>query len=569
MTVDSTCMEVADDPRHPVHPPPTNDIAHETWEESRRRQENDHSAAELLLGASIDFCEEVSSRQYEREPSESREPYPSVQEITVLRPVSVEDSSGAVNNPSTPPQAATTERCNGESDAVLVNTVQDDGEPATVVTVESINASATALVVETVEDLSDDAMIRKILQEDLLASGRSTAELQEFIQHASLENVVSMMEEREALAEEEKTEITGWDSAIAWANIDHEQSMHQQAEEPVFPTVPDEQATVVTITDHDVHPADISNADAHAEFIGPDYSVRVMPDVLATAAAAASAGIVAAEEEGAMEATVLDSKPAAVLPLWSGESTEEATVLETKPPAEETWSMTDEEQEVMVEGVVEDEAIVVEITEDVHPAEFECDEVRATLIGRDFTRGASFSTPQRNRPPLVARRATSVPDQPRATVPFDDDTSDMFQHGIAVLDSMEEQNWMSSPATFREDDELVMLPPPVTPAVEVPGTGEQDHSSAPIATAEVVNVAHDDISDIPPLPARTSPLVREVSRGSTARTRSDGSSGTHESARRSLQMVKFTLILTVLSSVAMLPHRCRSSPPQLFMERIV
>ena len=76
-----------------------------------------------------------------------------------------------------------------------------------------------------------------------------------------------------------------------------------------------------------------------------------------------------------------------------------------------------------------------------------------------------------------------------------------------------------------------MLPPPVTPAVAVPETGEQGHGSAPIATAEVVNVANDDISDVPSLPAATSPPRREVSRGS------NGSSGTHDSARRSLQMV--------------------------------
>jgi hypothetical protein len=353
---------VADDPKHPDRPPSTDATLDETWnEEPSRRQENDHSAAEFQLGPSIDFCQEVSSRQYEREPSENREPYPSVQEITVLRPVSVDNSNGEVNNPSTTTQAAATERCDGKSDAVLLDTVQDDEQPATVVTVESINAPTTATVVETVEEFSDDAMIRKILQEDLLASGRSTVELQDFIQHASLESVVSMMEEREVQAEEEKMGIIGWDSAIAWAHIDHEQSLAaihqradeldqrayelaQQAKELAVPTVPDEQATVVTITDHDVHPADISNADAHAEFIGPDYSVRVVPDVLAAAAAAAAA---IADEEDAMEATVLDSKPAVVPPLWSGESTEEATVLETKPPAEETWSMTDEEQEVM------------------------------------------------------------------------------------------------------------------------------------------------------------------------------------------------------------------------------
>ena len=330
MTAASACM-VADDPKHPDRPPSTDATLDETWnEEPSRRQENDHSAAEFQLGPSIDFCQEVSSRQYEREPSENREPYPSVQEITVLRPVSVDNSNGEVNNPSTTTQAAATERCDGESDAVLLDTVQDDEQPATVVTVESINAPTTATVVETVEEFSDDAMIRKILQEDLLASGRSTVELQDFIQHASLESVVSMMEEREAQAEEEKMDIIGWDSAIAWAHVDHEQSLvatHQPAEELAVLTAPGEQAMVVTITDHDVHPADVSNADAQAEFIGSDYSVRIMPDVLTTAAAATDT-----DDEDATHVTVLESKPAAIPALWSGKSTEEATCSRQSHP---------------------------------------------------------------------------------------------------------------------------------------------------------------------------------------------------------------------------------------------
>ena len=79
--------------------------------------------------------------------------------------------------------------------------------------------AATATVVETVNESDDDRLIRKLLQEDLIASGRSTDELQEYIRTASLENVVTRMNQRD---EEEKTEIVEPDSALAWALHEHE-----------------------------------------------------------------------------------------------------------------------------------------------------------------------------------------------------------------------------------------------------------------------------------------------------------------------------------------------------------
>jgi hypothetical protein len=518
------------------------DIINETWgEEPSRREENGQSTP-AFLGASIDFChDEIYSRQWDQEPSQYRESYPSVQEVTVLRPVSVDDSNGETHNPPAGRNAVATESCDGQSDAVLVNTVQDDEQPAAVVSVEKIDEPATAMVVETVEDLSDDAMIRKILQEDLIASGRSTSELQEYIQHASLENVVSMMEKRAFQTEEEKTEIMGFDSAIAWAHLEHEQSQVAVSQPAIGQ---DEQATVVTITDHDIHPSDLSNADAHAELVGTNYSVRVVTDVPGVATAAA---VGTAAEEDATEATVLDSKPAATPALWSIETPEEAIVLETKPPTEESWSRADEEQEVMVDGVVEEEATVVDIIEDVHPADIERDEVFATLIGRDYTRGASFSAPQQHQLPSVARRAVS--DQTRAINPVGADTSDLFQQGIAALDSMEENNWMRRPPNFGEESEVIMVPPPATPAVAVPETGEQTHGSAAFVTAQGVDVDSDEMSVVPPLPARSSSPGREASRASS--TRSDGSNGTLDSARRasrnaSLQMVR---IFDIFSSL--------------------
>lgn len=453
-------------------------------------------------------------------------------------------------------------------------------------------AQQTATVVSTVDDFSDDAVIRKILQEDLIASGRSTDELQEYIRTASLENVVSRVNRvtaasAAAIEEEEKTEIVGPDSELAWAL--HEQELMSSATNLFAPNdeqvasiaaLPEEHATVVGISEHAVHPSDLARADAHAELIGRDYTVNyhdtndMMNSPAPAASAFASIGATDEEEETA-EATVLDSKPAAVATAspWSEGIMEEATVLDTKPPAVESWSRADSEvREMTVDAIVEDEAPVVGIEEDVHPAEFgnndvpavligqanntvaienqsdavvvdytdnvhpaelESIETRATLVGRDHTRAVSYSySPTTPRPRSAAR---AVSDPPRAS-PVDVATSSAFNSAIAALDAMEQHNWMNSPPAFVDGDPVVMPPP-------APGATPMA-AAAPMAAAQVLDESadSDNCSDVPPLPPRTTVTGREPRTSSAQTEESERSSGTSGSGRRaaaaSLQMVR-------------------------------
>jgi len=545
-----------------------------------------------------------------RENGRTSSEYSFVNTSGVLHPVPVESSNGDVHSLSTPtiqatpltndaPQSEDTtptqpatlevEGCGNESDTVIVNTVQEDcsDQPAMVVSAERVTGTMyfteTATVVETFDDCSDDAVIRKILQEDLIASGRSTDELQEYIRTASLENVASRMSRA---AEEEKTEIAEPDSALAWALHEQELSMSNlpvEHEHVAVATMPNEEATVVRITEHDVHPAEFESSDARAELIGEDYSLRydLAPDAIDTPqpSAATVTAIQAMDEEAATEATVLDSKPAAAARLWPDETAEEATVLETKPPAVETWSRTDDDAgEVSVDAIIEEVASVVDITEDVHPAEFEENDVQATFIGREYTstvaiedqestvdttteeeglvvgiadvvhpvdfegnethatlvvtddsRAVSYSTPPAQRR-LTAARAVSEPPRNAVANPVDDDTSNSFHHGIAALDALEQETWMYRPSSFIGDH--IVMPPPDTPA------------ATPMAAAEVMCevMDSDTCSDVPPLPPRMSVAGREPPRTSSARTEeSERSSGTTGSGRRAaapLQLVR-------------------------------
>lgn len=92
------------------------------------------------------------------------------------------------------------------------------------------------------------------------------------------------------------------------------------------------------------------------------------------------------------EAIVLDSKPAALPSGWSNESAE-ATVLGDSPQDDAVWTTSREAEnleEIAVTGIDEAEATIVEIAEDVHPADLDSPGVQAELIGRDYSHGASL-----------------------------------------------------------------------------------------------------------------------------------------------------------------------------------
>lgn len=524
--------------------------------------------------------------------------YSFVGDSGILRPVPVEEGQNQMD-PSSPEHAVATMQGIGavtevtqtattipeaevydeESGAVIVQTAEGEGDETIApafVSAERVANDFTqpATVVSTVDDCSDDAIIRKILQEDLIASGRSTDELQRYIQTASLENVASRMSRA---AEEEKTEIVEPDTALAWALHENEvlssmSNMFAENEQQnvAVATIPEEEATVVGITD-DVHPAE-RTSDARAELIGEDYSVNYLGsrDTIDTPSPSTrtATAFAAVDEEMAAEATVLDSKPAATVAAnpWSENVTEEATVLETKLPADESWSRADDEaREMTVEAVAEEEGLVLGITEDVHPAEFLDHEAEATFIGRaDYAstvavdavaeegprmvhfieetmapatpiesghaRAVSYSTPPAQRPHAAARAVSEPPRNPVAS-PVDYVTSDSFDRGIAALDAHEQSTWMNRPSCFQFGDEVLMPPPSQSTA-----------APAPMAAAQVLNErSGSNCSDVPPLPPRTAAAERNQRTSSTQTQESERSSGTTGSGRRaaaSLQLVR-------------------------------
>lgn len=516
-----------------------------------------------------------------------------------------------------------------DGDAVLVAAVEDESDqPSTVVAAERVptdftgqeqndqsttvvsaqrisnDYAATATVVETVSESDDDRLIRKLLQEDLIASGRSTDELQEYIRTASLENVVTRMNQRD---EEEKTEIVEPDSALAWYLHEHELLESpsnilgtSENEHVAVAAMPTEAADVVQITEHDVHPAEIDSSDAQvAELIGDDYSSSYAM-VPPAAAAVASIEATTIDEETATEVTVLDSKPAAIPNPWSEETT--ATVLETRPSANETWSRADEEVgEVTVDAIVEEEASVVDITEDVHPAEMANDveaefigraptvamtedrnvafgvmardeavvvsvaedvqspgmdprEANAALVGSGNRRSVSYSSPATQRPRTAARAVSDQPHNPAAS-PVDHATSGSFHRGIEALDQLERDDWMNRPSSFEAGDAVLL--PPHSPEVETP-----------MATAQVMGES-DSCSGVPPLPSRTPVNDREPSRTNSTRTEeSERSSGTISSGRRvaasSLQMVRLAVLRTIIARLS-IPLIIRSRRAAIFL----
>jgi len=204
-------------------------------------------------------------------------------------------------------------------------------------------------------------------------------------------------------------------------------------------TFPDQQATVVAITEHDVHPSELSN-DAVAELIGEDYSnvsssgAVAAPAGVATASstvsnpsaayASATDAVLAAEEPCYAvvdsEATIIDQQS-----HWHASQAEEATVInddstipyaDRKLPAVPTakneerltssrdrsesnegvaMAVAQDEAQApgmmldqgycpsAVEGVAfaQEEAEVVGISEEYHPSEISGNEAQAELVG--------------------------------------------------------------------------------------------------------------------------------------------------------------------------------------------
>lgn len=190
------------------------------------------------------------------------------------------------------------------------------------------------------------------------------------------------------------------------------------AQHPSATNVADERATVVEITEHFVHPSDISNDAVTAELIGEDYnnvsSIGASRQVATPQQTTATGQAVMTVDDSIVntsEATIIEQQTD-----WHPPHTEEAVVingdtssdayLERKPAATPTNNASYEwgypQNVVPTDSVVEDRSAtsdngearvafadevgeIVGISEEFHPDEVPDDEAEAELVGEDYS----------------------------------------------------------------------------------------------------------------------------------------------------------------------------------------
>ena len=208
---------------------------------------------------------------------------------------------------------------------------------------------------------NDDPAMRKIMEEERMMN------------HARMK---SMMASNDVVVQPTSEDSKPSAQAVAYASI---------TEHDVHPADMDHGVQAASITEHDVHPADMDHG-VQAELVGEaDYSPQHAVAIPAMPTIAMAHDDYMTDE--AAEAIVLDSKPAAAPPGWDTESAE-ATVLGDSTQHQAVWTTHQEEsvfEDIAVTGRDEDEATVVDIAEDVHPADFDAPGVQAELIGREYS----------------------------------------------------------------------------------------------------------------------------------------------------------------------------------------
>ena len=166
--------------------------------------------------------------------------------------------------------------------------------------------------------------------------------------------------------------------------------------------LPEQQAAEATVVEcYDEHPSEFAHNSVQAEFIGQDYSVNSSPPVAAAATTSASIDnvyeVTDEMEEEATEATVIESGPIekATAEAWSSIVAEEARVLEgdtsiveivdldSKPPAVDSATAWGSSQENDGVAFADEQAEVIEITNEIHPSESYDNTPRAEFIGSE------------------------------------------------------------------------------------------------------------------------------------------------------------------------------------------
>ena len=307
-----------------------------------------------------------------------------------------------------------------------------------------------------------------------------------------------------------------------------------------------QQATVVEITEHDVHPADISNDSVRAELIGEDYSIT--GGIPATAAGAASRNdgnyyplygntmangpVFVAEEAGYavvdQEATIIDSEATS---SWYPTHAEEAMVLndedsssipysERKLPAVNSRALDDHqgvaaavmavsEGEIHTEATVRvpdnsyphlpghqtvafaaEEAEVVGITEEFHPAEVTGREARAELVGQladDFS-GVAVASPK----PTTATATAAF----EATASLSEETSGVQAAIVVGYEDEDEDEHIGGMGMIRAHSVGVPLTDSTTPVVRTNSAPSAIGTRVSLDEPAATPVAHEAVTEL-------------------------------------------------------------------------
>jgi hypothetical protein len=199
---------------------------------------------------------------------------------------------------------------------------------------------------------------------------------------------------------------------------EYQQQQQQQSYENENASATAENNAIATVVDYDVHPSEMMERSAQAEFVGRS-SVNV-----AAVNRAENISEINETEETTTEATVLDSGPIekATIEAWSTmTTTEEAQVL-----IEDNYDINVARSNIAIvkdtDTSNDNQAEIVEISERVHPAEFELEAAAtAELIG-DSDHALDDATildeiDGQNEQPIIT---------PAAVLGVDDSTNDHF-----------------------------------------------------------------------------------------------------------------------------------------------
>jgi hypothetical protein len=239
---------------------------------------------------------------------------------------------------------------------------EEEESPVVMARAATVPTSAAAVYVET-----HDPVMRKIMEEERLMN------------HARMESMIARSYSSSGyvayataiddtgLVAEATLEGTDLDSKPA-AQVSDASEMTNQANLPV---------------DSEVRAELIGETEFSASAIAIPFPVTSAP--------------VSEDDYLTEEATVLDSKPAEIPPGWTNEESAEAQVLDAGPQHQVAWTTQQHVaiyEEISVTGRDEAEATVLDISEEIHPADLEDSGVEAELIGGDYTHHESLMSHQ-------------------------------------------------------------------------------------------------------------------------------------------------------------------------------